>query len=210
MVVRFLLVAAMIVGLSAFGMSYLNPKPAPVRAQSSENELQATVEALQTQIAGQDARIAKLEEDVALLRAAVVQDGHSAPPQSATQVNEEETHVLSGVVALNYVVASSPDDLSFSRVDTGDVDVCVGNGRFSSVNEGMRIVVYDESGETIAVGSLGPGVLNEVTYSCQFRFSVEAIPPADFYNIEVGSLGDRVYTFDELEELNWKLGFALP
>lgn len=85
---------------------------------------------------------------------------------------------------------------------------CFGDGGYSDLREGAQVTVSDESGATIAVGELGRGESVESRY-CEFSITVEDVPAATFYSIEVSRRGQLRYSMAEMERMDWEVGFSL-
>ncbi|MFF4774140.1 hypothetical protein [Microtetraspora fusca] len=62
----------------------------------------------------------------------------------------------------------------------------------ADIKEGLRLVLTDYAGKTVAIGSLGPGTLMlgdnpPATQRCEFRFSIPNVPGhSTFYGLKIG------------------------
>lgn len=201
MTARLLLIAIFVTGLAALSWNYLSPTPEVAVAQSS-GDLFATVTALQTQVAEQDSRIAKLEDDVARLM-----DGEST--QSADSADDaEETQSITGSITLSSYGETDRSEWSFLYPAFGPGD-CIGMRGYDDITVGAGVVIIDGSGTTIANGHLGEGIYDEEATSCTFDFTVEDIPASDFYSVRVGNRDGPTYSFEDLEELDWTMVLSL-
>lgn len=90
-------------------------------------------------------------------------------------------------------------------------ELCRGTGGYDDVREGAQVVVKDGGGKIIASTSLSSGKVArpEYTWRCQFEFTIEDVPKADFYQIEVSHRGALTYPRQELEERGWFVSFTL-
>jgi hypothetical protein len=101
-------------------------------------------------------------------------------------------------------------------------DECFGEGGSSDINEGADVTVRNQSGETIALGSLGPGQLQEAFpggsdrdkygafgLACVFSFEVGEVPDAEFYSVEVSHRGETSYSRDDMEANSWTVELSL-
>ena len=88
---------------------------------------------------------------------------------------------------------------------------CRGTGGYSDIQSGLDVIIKSGSGNIIAKGNLGSdnykGEYSRVT--CNFPFSIGRIPKSKFYTIEVGRRGALTYSYDELEERDWKVELNL-
>lgn len=201
MIVRLLLIAAFVTGLAALGWSYLSPTPEVAVAQSSD-DLLATVTALQTQVAQQDSRIAKLEEDVARLL------DRQSPQAADSEDANAATHSITGSITLSSFGETDISEWSFLYPAFGPGD-CIGWRGYDDITVGADVVIVDGSGTTIAKGELGPGAYDEEATSCTFEFTVEDVPTSDFYSVRVGHRDGPTYSFKDLEDLNWAMDLSL-
>jgi hypothetical protein len=131
--------------------------------------------------------------------------------------------VVGGALATTPLPASADDghtvkgylSLQDSAVFVGKM--CQGAGGYTDLVEGTPVVVRDGDGQVIGTGHFGSGkgaggakagAVN-APWACVFPFTVKHVPDADTYSFQVSHRGGVVYTHDELEENNWKIGAAL-
>jgi hypothetical protein len=85
---------------------------------------------------------------------------------------------------------------------------CKGAGGYGDIVGGTQVLLKDEKGTVIATGALNPGrVLDGST--CEFAFTVPAVPKANFYQFEMTHRGVLAYRYNELAALDWKVEFSL-
>lgn len=91
-------------------------------------------------------------------------------------------------------------------------DMVNGVGGYSDLADG-QVVVGDGDGKTIGVGRLkdfkmekaGSDYIVNVTQS----FTVGPLPKLAFYELKIGSRNPLSYSFDKLENLNWKIDVSI-
>jgi len=109
------------------------------------------------------------------------------------------THIIEGAMALTDSDGWYPAQLG---------DPCTGQGGYADMTEGAQVVVRDGAGETLAVGNLEAGRLLKWN-QCAFAFTIEGIPTADFYRIEVAHRGELTYPAIDLAYREWQVVFTL-
>lgn len=84
-------------------------------------------------------------------------------------------------------------------------------GGYDDIQVGAQVLVRDASDKIIGTGSLGNGggVPHGDSAWCAFPFTVDRLPEADFYSIEVTHRKPLTYSRDELEALNWTVDLKL-
>lgn len=87
-------------------------------------------------------------------------------------------------------------------------DECFGQGGYSDLRGGARVVVADGDGKVLATGSLEPGVQPSAS-TCRFPFEIGSVPPAPFYGIEVGSRSPITFSDAELKGTGYYLGLTI-
>ena len=202
MLTRVFMLIAILVGITALGASYRSMSPGFALAQDADADLIATIEALQTQVDEQEARISKLEEDVSLLLA------EDAGPEIEDAATGMQT-ITGSLTLIGATDAKTVGDLTFRIIDMGETDGCIGNGGYADLVGGRQIIVMDGSGQTIAVGEGQPGVLHRSDNTCEFAFTVEGVPASDFYTIRIGSREGPTYTFEDLEAMSWHVELSI-
>jgi len=95
----------------------------------------------------------------------------------------------------------------------GTPENCFGLGGYSDIEEAMPVTIKDGQGKILATGRTGSGTQpKDVGYSyvkCIFYFQVDSVPKSDFYTIEVGRRGGLNYSFEEIQNQNWKVSLSL-
>jgi hypothetical protein len=73
-------------------------------------------------------------------------------------------------------------------------DECISTDNYDDIAQGTQVVVTDDSGKTVGVGSLNGGVLagdaditSMLEASCSFSFSVRVDSPSKFFGVEAGN-----------------------
>lgn len=124
---------------------------------------------------------------LAVLACGVLTGCVSAANGSASTSGEATSFRLSGTLDMDYDPGYYSSDLS-----------CVGSGGYSDIHEGAPVTVYDNGGQIIALGALGPGRRNSVEGTCRFKFEVSAVPAGKgFYQYEISHRGKLTVTEDE-------------
>lgn len=85
---------------------------------------------------------------------------------------------------------------------------CNGSGGFDDIRQGTQVTVSDGGGDLLAIGELGSGTKLDVLH-CEFDVTVEDVPVADFYEIEVASRGGINYSFEDMEAAGWRVDLTL-
>lgn len=92
------------------------------------------------------------------------------------------------------------------------VDDCASSG-YSDVDEGTQVVVKDGDDKILATGELGISKpvpeLEDLGDPCGFNFTVDDVPDAAFYSIEVGHRGELTFSKAKLEKRDWRVEFSL-
>lgn len=123
--------------------------------------------------------------------------------------SSKPTYNLQGSVT---VVGEKPD-FAIGRGQQGGLgDDCFTGGGYSDIAEGMEVVVKNGKNETLAIGRLSNGKFTKAgdwDRSCTFNFSVQNLPKADFYVVQVGRRGEKQYSLSEMEQSSWRLEYSL-
>lgn len=109
----------------------------------------------------------------------------------------------SGVVGDVRVDASTASVLA-KHVAIGDP--CTSGEGFEDLHQGTQVVIADESGRTIALGSLDAGTIagrpgqQVFTLDCSFAFEVPDVPTGHpFYRVSVGRRGSQQFSAEEIQ-----------
>lgn len=150
------------------------------------------------------------------------------PRPSLTATTSEKTparaYLVGAIVLLSLcaIIATQWDRLSSAvgqshsvngsliLMEGGEASVggCRGTGGFSNVYPGAGIVVFNEKNEPIATGSLGNGSTLGGE-RCSFEFTIEDVPKAKFYTIEISGRGGPTNSYAEMEAVNWNWNLTL-
>ncbi|MDB9496814.1 hypothetical protein PN441_07410 [Spirulina major CS-329] len=90
----------------------------------------------------------------------------------------------------------------------GSDDYCYGSGGYGDIEANMPVTIRDGQGNILATGNTGAGSKKSLV-ECVFDFEVTNIPKTEFYAIEVGRRGELNYSFDELNEQDWKVSLSI-
>jgi hypothetical protein len=198
----------------------------PIGAPASQADLAATVAALEATVAAQgaglvalDLRVADLEEDVATLLKALVeqtaQDGFQQ--DQIDDLNARMADIEADDGSGDGRAASARSDAHTIRgsVVLHDPDGnwrrgrrCQGSGGYSDIRAGADVVIRDGDGNIIASGRLGEAAATSST-SCRLSFVVEDVPRADFYTVEVGGRGGPSYSYEDLDDAGWEIDLEI-
>jgi hypothetical protein len=97
---------------------------------------------------------------------------------------------------------------TFSLYDSDVSSDCSGSGGYDDIQPGAAVTVRNQTGETIATGNIGSGEYFE-SVGCEYDFSVEGVPDAAFYRIEVSHRGEVEFSRAEMESQDWKVQLSL-
>jgi hypothetical protein len=98
---------------------------------------------------------------------------------------------------------------SIDGVEASDDGSCEGKSGYDDIQPGATVTVSNESGTTIATGTLGNGVTTDVDWQCRFVFSISSVPVAKFYKIEVSHRGQVTYSHADMTSQNWDVTLTL-
>lgn len=101
--------------------------------------------------------------------------------------------------AVSGSVTLTDSDVDDPAITAGPSGGCQGSGGYSDMQEGAQVIVADQDGTTLALGSLGAGVQSTVSI-CVFPVMVSHVPAGKkFYGIEVTHRGFVQYTEAQLK-----------
>jgi hypothetical protein len=84
---------------------------------------------------------------------------------------------------------------------------CEGTGGYSDISAGAAVTVRDGEGSMLATSDLDSG--EDDGFGCTFPFTVQDVPNAHFYEIEVSHRGSLSYSKDEMQANRWTVDFSL-
>jgi hypothetical protein len=87
--------------------------------------------------------------------------------------------------------------------------LCAGSGGYSDIQAGTQVVVKDEDGGLLGVGSLEDGYQPGGGSICRFKFKVKDVPEARFYRVQVSRRGELIYSLAQMKERGWLLEVSL-
>jgi hypothetical protein len=135
---------------------------------------------------------------LALLLAACSPPAASEPSTSSAVVpSAAAAHTIEGLFTLY-------QDDPVEKSSGGAERYCRGTGGYEDIVSGLEVVVRDQSGDIIAADELRYEPKGTQTATrCEFVFTVEDVPDAPFYSVEVGNRGEVTYSRDDLAEADW-------
>jgi hypothetical protein len=77
------------------------------------------------------------------------------------------------------------------------------------IHPGAPVDVRDESGATVAGAILAEGVPEETKRGCVYHFSVEALPDAASYTVQVGARVGPTYKRADIAQAGWRVALDL-
>lgn len=91
----------------------------------------------------------------------------------------------------------------------GEGEDCDGTSAYDDARPGDPVRLSDGTGKEIATGSLRTGQAN-VSFACAMPYTIEGVPKADTYVIQVGDHEERRYTYEEMSgKRRWVANFPL-
>ena len=89
-------------------------------------------------------------------------------------------------------------DLKRIGVASDGTGGCKGVRGYDDMGEGTTVIVYDSTGQSVAVGALGQGTLTGL--ACRFPFDVENVPAGSgSYSVEVSHRGKLTFGADQAQ-----------
>jgi hypothetical protein len=210
--VRLVLLAAVVLGAASLGFSYSSAPAEVALAQDGDADLVATIEALQKQVADQDARVAALERSVDELRrvvGALTAETPESNPEAEVEEASEATHTLTGSFSILSNGERVPSNDNFMKVFFTGTDNCFGQNGFEDLQGEMSVVVMDGAGTVIATGRTEEGLHDQFENVCEFAFTVEDVPTSAFYSIRIGRRDGPTYSIEELEAMGWNIELSI-
>lgn len=108
-------------------------------------------------------------------------------------------------------------DVRLTRLVGREGSPCFGYAFYEDYRPGIDVIVEDDQGTVLAIGSLEEGVFVEAASGtgtdCLMPFTVEVVPMTDFYTIHLGERGGlrsgMLVSYEELVELDWHLSLIV-
>jgi hypothetical protein len=97
---------------------------------------------------------------------------------------------------------------TFTLFDPDVSSNCTGSSGYDDISSGTSVTVRNETGKTLATSALGQGEF-AAGVGCDFPFTIEDVPDAAFYRIEVSHRGEVEFSRAELEQKDWKVSLSL-
>jgi hypothetical protein len=156
----------------------------------------------------------------ALAALAIVIGACSNPKSETAPTTAAETHTITGTFklqgsALADTEAADPNTPNENFTTDKDLGLsgngCQGTNGHDDVAAGLQVNVANESGTTIATGSLEQGevVKDQFWNNCVFPFTVSNVPTAKFYRIEAGRRGQVSYSYEQMQANSWRVSLSL-
>jgi len=128
-------------------------------------------------------------------------------PGATVAPTATDSHTLSGTFTLT-------DGAGSYRAGWTEGDPCSGSGGYADIRAGTQVVVTDGTGNVLAKSELGSGSglkgeIQDMVLSCKFNFDVSSVPKSDFYKVSVGHRGELTYSYAEMQQNAWTVGFTL-
>jgi len=82
-------------------------------------------------------------------------------------------------------------------------------GGYDDVQEGAQVTVSNSSGNVLAVGRLENGIYNGGSMHVTFEFTVDDLPDAAIYQVEVAHRGALTYSKRDLTVRGWTVDLTL-
>ena len=148
-------------------------------------------------------------------------DGVSRGESLTHHINQMKVVLATGICTLAVAVSGCIKPIvgrsitgTFKLLDSGverSGSLCYGTGGYSDIETGLKVVVKDERGKILGISSLGADIYegDYPSVVCLFPFVIEDLPKAKFYAVEVGRRGEMIYSYEDLVEMNWEVGFSL-
>lgn len=132
----------------------------------------------------------------------------------ASVTPKEQLHAIQGTLTLD-------DREAFLRFDergdvddeTGDFCVAQTTSGYSDIETGMQVVVRNEAGTVLGtartVGGEVGGVYSRQEKACVWTFTIDEVPTAQFYSIELGRRSGPTYSIDEMDASGWTIDLVI-
>lgn len=145
--------------------------------------------------------------------------GDPAEPASAETAADETPPAEAGSHRIEGHV-DVPDHVwlrEYSDDEPEDGDECRREQKdYRDVRSGSELTVTDGDGEALASAELEAGTLSTsyedevgTAMDCRLPFTVEDVPTADSYTIELRERGELTFAFDDLERQGWTVAFTI-
>lgn len=203
MIARLLVVVGFVVGFTALALTYGSPSPQVAQAQSGDEDLIATIEALQTQVADQEERLTELEDTQKALLLILALGNASeglpvtpTPTPRPTQRPEPTEHTITGDVLLalptQYVVEGGTS--------------CKAVTLYKDIGYGAGISIYSWSGNFVGQTVLGRGVVTNK--GCAFPFSIE-VADQEFYRFVIADHQVGLFSKPTMVSAQWDIEIVI-
>lgn len=135
-----------------------------------------------------------------VLGSVILSTGRNASKATAS------SHTLTGSLA---VVDPTTVDDGFTQGGP-----CYTGGGYSDIRTSTEVVVYDGADRVIATGALESGIaaaplFGDSVIECDFNFTVNHVPDASYYKVEVSHRGGLTYSRSDLSSKGWHVDISL-
>lgn len=175
------------------------PPPVPDVVGLSQENAESALEG-----AGFDVEITEEYQDGAVIGEVIAQrpvGGTSHDPERPVQVTTA-SEFLSPEVSGYFVLLGDSES-----VVSGNGG-CEGARGYDDIHPSAQVVVRNESGTVLATTALGEGTHLD-TNTCIYEFTLDSLPRAQFYSIEISRRGELTYSREELEANDWMFEASL-
>ncbi len=80
-------------------------------------------------------------------------------------------------------------------------------GGYSDLSDGTAVAVSDGAGKLLGTGQLSDGT--QTGAGVKFTFSVNGLPQADFYKLQIANRGELPYSRSDLDAKQWHVSASL-
>lgn len=129
----------------------------------------------------------------------VIRKHNAASSSASLDAQTSSSHTLTGTMSLH-------DPTSFAGLASGAS--CSGSGGYSDISTDAQVTVSDGASTVLAVSNLNPGKADG-SGNCVFDFTVNNVPNANFYQVEVSHRGKLDYSYQQLSADNFQISTTL-
>jgi hypothetical protein len=104
-------------------------------------------------------------------------------------------------------IASPKHDMTGTITVTDLTGNCLNDIGYADIRSGTEVTVSNENTTIIANGSLAS--VARSGYSCAWSFTINGVPKATFYQIEVSHRGKVQFSDAQLQAQNWAVALTL-
>lgn len=87
---------------------------------------------------------------------------------------------------------------------------CVGQGEYSDITEGQKVILTNEAGKTLGSATLSRGAADASRGACVHTFSIPDVPQNQAqYALEIGRGNPVVASYVELQQQQWTFSVGI-